>query len=111
MAHDLNAVRHISHNIGVMYLGHLVEIGPAPLVYGEPLHPYTQALISAIPAADPNAAGMMNRIILTGEVPSPIDVPSGCPFCTRCKYCTDKCRERMPELKDVGGRKVACVLY
>lgn len=111
VAHDLNAVRHISHNIGVMYLGHLVEIGPAPLVYGEPLHPYTQALISAIPAADPDAAGMMNRIILTGEVPSPIDVPSGCPFCTRCKYCTDKCRERMPGLKDVGGRKVACVRY
>lgn len=111
IAHDLTAVRHISHNIGVMYLGHMVELGPADLVYGNPLHPYTKALISSIPVASPNAAGMMNRVILKGEVPSPIDVPSGCPFSTRCEYCTAKCKEHVPELKDVDGRKVACVLY
>lgn len=111
IAHDLTAVRHISHNIGVMYLGHMVEIGPADQVYGNPLHPYTKALISSIPVASPNASGMMNRVILKGEVPSPIDVPSGCPFSTRCQYCTAKCKEHMPELKDVDGRKVACVLY
>lgn len=111
IAHDLTAVRHISHNIGVMYLGHMVELGPADLVYGEPLHPYTKALISSIPVASPNASGMMNRVILKGEVPSPIDVPSGCPFSTRCQYCTAKCKEHVPELKDVDGRKVACVLY
>ena len=111
IAHDLTAVRHISHNIGVMYLGHMVELGPADLVYGNPLHPYTKALISSIPVASPNASGMMNRVILKGEVPSPIDVPSGCPFSTRCQYCTAKCKEHVPELKDVDGRKVACVLY
>ena len=111
VAHDLNAVRHISHNIGVMYLGQMVEIGPADKVYGSPMHPYTKALISSIPVADPNASGMMNRIILEGEVPSPMDVPKGCPFSTRCKYCTNKCREKVPELTEVDGRKVACTLY
>ena len=111
VAHDLNAVRHISHNIGVMYLGQMVEIGPADKVYGSPMHPYTKALISSIPVADPNASGMMNRIILEGEVPSPMDVPRGCPFSTRCKYCTNKCREKVPELTEVDGRKVACTLY
>lgn len=111
IAHDLTAVRHISHNIGVMYLGHMVEIGPADQVYGNPLHPYTKALIASIPVASPNAAGMMNRVILKGEVPSPIDVPSGCPFSTRCQYCTAKCKEHVPELRNVDGRKVACVLF
>ncbi len=111
VAHNLNAVRHISHNIGVMYLGRLVEIGPAAKIYSEPLHPYTKALISSIPAADPNSAGMMDRVLLEGEVPSPINVPAGCPFSTRCKYCTEKCRERMPELAEADGRKVACVLF
>ncbi len=110
VAHDLNAVRHISHDIGVMYLGHLVETGPADEIYERPLHPYTQALISSIPVADPGAQGMMNRKILQGEVPSPIHVPSGCPFHTRCRYCTEECRTRKPELADVGGRKVACHL-
>ena len=111
VAHDLNAVRHISHNIGVMYLGQMVEIGPADKVYGNPLHPYTQALISSIPVADPNASGMMNRIILQGEVPNPMNVPKGCPFGTRCKYCTEKCREKVPALTEADGRKVACTLY
>ena len=111
IAHDLTAVRHISHNIGVMYLGHMVEIGPADQVYGNPLHPYTKALIASIPVASPNAAGMMNRVILKGEVPSHIDVPSGCPFSTRFQYCTAKCKEHVPELRNVDGRKVACVLY
>lgn len=111
VAHDLNAVRHISHTIGVMYLGHLVEIGPASQVYTEPLHPYTQALISSIPVADPDHIGLENRILLEGEVPSPIQVPAGCPFSTRCRYCTQKCKEAVPPLKDVGGRQVACTLY
>lgn len=111
VAHDLNAVRHISHNIGVMYLGHLVEIGPAAEVYQNPKHPYTKALISSIPVADPDYTGLGKRIILEGEVPSPIHVPKGCPFSTRCKYCTEKCREQMPELKTVGEEQVACTLY
>ena len=111
MAHDLNAVRHISHNIGVMYLGHLVEIGPAAEVYQNPKHPYTKALISSIPVADPDYTGLGKRIILEGEVPSPIHVPKGCPFSTRCKYCTEKCKEQMPELRTVGAEQVACTLY
>lgn len=111
VAHDLNAVRHISHNIGVMYLGHLVEIGPAAEVYQNPKHPYTKALISSIPVADPDYTGLGKRIILEGEVPSPIHVPKGCPFSTRCKYCTEKCREQMPELRNVGEEQVACTLY
>ncbi len=111
VAHDLNAVRHISHNIGVMYLGHLVEIGPAAEVYQNPKHPYTKALISSIPVADPDYTGLGKRIILEGEVPSPIHVPKGCPFSTRCKYCTEKCREQMPELRTVGEEQVACTLY
>ena len=111
VAHDLNAVRHISHNIGVMYLGHLVEIGPAAEVYQNPKHPYTKALISSIPVADPDYTGLGKRIILEGEVPSPIHVPKGCPFSTRCKYCTEKCKGQMPELKTVGEEQVACTLY
>lgn len=111
VAHDLNAVRHISHNIGVMYLGHLVEIGPAAEVYQNPKHPYTKALISSIPVADPDYTGLGKRIILEGEVPSPIHVPNGCPFSTRCKYCTEKCREQMPALRTVGEEQVACTLY
>ena len=111
VAHDLNAVRHISHNIGVMYLGHLVEIGPAAEVYQNPKHPYTKALISSIPVADPDYTGLGKRIILEGEVPSPIHVPNGCPFSTRCKYCTEKCREQMPELRTVGEEQVARTLY
>ena len=111
VAHDLNAVRHISHNIGVMYLGHLVEIGPAAEVYQNPKHPYTKALISSIPVADPEYTGLGKRIILEGEVPSPIHVPKGCPFSTRCKYCTEKCKEQMPELRTVGEEQVACTLY
>lgn len=110
VAHDLNAVRHISHEIGVMYLGHLVEIGPADEIYERPLHPYTQALMASIPVADPNAQGMMNRKLLQGEVPSPIHVPQGCPFHTRCQYCTEKCKKEKPVLRGVGGRKVACHL-
>lgn len=111
VAHDLGAVRHISHRIGVMYLGRLVEIGDADAVYAHPVHPYTQALISAIPVPDPNAQGMMNRIVLEGEIPSPINAPKGCPFSTRCKHCTDRCREAMPPMTEVDGRQVACWLY
>lgn len=111
VAHDLNAVRNISHDIGVMYLGHLVEIGPSDEIYSHPLHPYTQALMASIPVADPNAQGMMNRKILQGEVPSPIHVPTGCPFHTRCPHCTENCKKNKPGLADVGGRKVACFLH
>lgn len=108
IAHDLNAVRHISHDIGVMYLGHMVEMGSADEIYDHPMHPYTQALMSAIPVADPNAQGMMKRQLLQGEVPSPIHVPKGCPFHTRCQYCMAKCKEEKPEMKTAAGRKVAC---
>ena len=111
IAHDLAIVKHISDRIGVMYLGHLVEIGPAAEVYQNPKHPYTKALISSIPVADPDYTGLGKRIILEGEVPSPIHVPNGCPFSTRCKYCTEKCREQMPELRTVGEEQVACTLY
>ena len=111
IAHDLAVVKHISDRIGVLYLGHLVEIGPAAEVYQNPKHPYTKALISSIPVADPDYTGLGKRIILEGEVPSPIHVPNGCPFSTRCKYCTEKCREQMPELRTVGEEQVACTLY
>lgn len=108
IAHDLEMVHHISHKIGVMYLGNMVEFGDSDDVYKSPLHPYTQALISASPVPDPVQAKEKKRIILEGEVPSPINPPKGCPFCPRCKYATDKCRTEKPAMKEVQGRMVAC---
>lgn len=111
IAHDLEMVYHISHKIGVMYLGNMVEYGSSDDVYKTPLHPYTKALISASPIADPNQAKEKKRIILQGEVPSPIDPPAGCPFAGRCRYATEQCKTTKPKTYDYEGRKVACNIY
>ncbi len=111
IAHDLEMVHHISHKIGVMYLGNMVEYGTSDEVYKHPLHPYTKALISASPVADPKMAKEKQRIILEGEVPSPINLPKGCPFAARCRYASEKCMSTQPQTYDVEGRKVACFLY
>ncbi len=111
IAHDLTMVKHISHKIGVMYLGHLVEFGDAGEVYREPLHPYTKALMSAAPIADPVLSQKSARIQLTGEVPSPIDSPKGCPFSSRCPECRPECSLQPPVMARAGNRKVACYKY
>ena len=109
IAHDLLVVRHISDRIAVMYLGHLVELADADAIYTHPLHPYTKALMSAVPVPDPEVARANKRIPLIGEIPSPLNAPSGCPFHTRCLYATDACKEAMPELREIEtGRFVAC---
>lgn len=109
IAHDLDIVRYISDRIAVMYLGHLVELGTSDEVYNNALHPYSQALLSAVPIPDPELEKEKNRIILQGDVPSPIDLPHGCPFAGRCMYVCDKCREERPELREVRpGHFVAC---
>ena len=110
IAHDLAVVRHISHRVAVMYLGNIVEVGPAERIYNEPAHPYTQALLSAIPDASPYRE-KKERILLKGELPDPGNPPSGCPFQTRCAYVMDICKERMPEMTPIdGGGEVACHL-
>ncbi len=111
IAHDLSMVRHISDRIGVMYLGHMMEIGPANDVFYRPLHPYTIALLSAIPISDPDIAKAKNRIILEGEIPSPINPPAGCPFASRCSKATERCSKQTPEPIQVGDRLVTCFLY
>jgi len=111
IAHDLSMVKYISDEIGVMYLGHLMELGPSNDVYYRPLHPYTQALLSAIPVPDPDTAKSKSRIVLEGEIPSPINPPKGCPFSTRCSRATDRCRNEVPEPCKVGERTVWCFLY
>ena len=111
IAHDLSMVKHISDKIGVMYLGHMVEMGKSEDVYHRPLHPYTTALLSAIPIPDPDVAKAKSRILLEGEIPSPINPPAGCPFSTRCPKATERCRQEMPQPIEVGGRIVACHLY
>ena len=111
IAHDLGLVKHISHKIGVMYLGHLVEFGDADEIYNHPLHPYTKALMSAAPIPDPKRARATKRIILDGEIPSPMDVPLGCPFATRCPECMEGCMTGTPNMTNVDGRKVACIKY
>lgn len=109
MAHDLSMVEYISDRIGVMYLGHLVEEGTADEVYGSPLHPYTKALLSAIPVPDPDAAEKRKRIHLAGELPTQINPPPGCPFKGRCPIATEECGKARPELKDYNGHKAACI--
>lgn len=110
-AHDLSMVYHISDRIGVMYLGTMVEIGTSEEVFRTPVHPYTQALISAVPIADPETARKSERILIEEELPSPMNVPKGCRFCTRCPKATEKCRQEMPVLKEVSeGHMVACHL-
>ena len=112
IAHDLSMVKHISDRIGVMYLGKMVEIGNSDEVYGHPMHPYTKALLSAIPIPDPEEAALRKRIMLLGEIPSPIDPPPGCRFKGRCKYAKTICSEVDPELKNLGSDHfVACHLY
>ena len=109
IAHDLLVVRHISDRIAVMYLGKIVEIGDADEVYEHPIHPYTESLLSAVPIPDPVIAKQSQRIVLTGDVPSPMNMPTGCPFRTRCRYATDKCAQECPTLQDKGnGHMVAC---
>lgn len=111
IAHDLSMVKHISNRVGVMYLGNLVEVATNKELYNKPTHPYTQALLSAIPIPDPDIAEASKRVILTGDVPSPINPPSGCKFRTRCQYVKPICSEEVPKLKDIGGEHfVACHL-
>ena len=107
ISHDLSVVRHVSDRVAVMYLGSVVEIADKQDLYGAPLHPYTRALLSAIPIPDANRK--RNRIILEGDVPSAYNPPSGCKFHTRCPYATDRCRDEVPALRDMGdGHGVAC---
>lgn len=112
VAHDLSMVRHISDRIGVMYLGKIVEIAESEELYENPLHPYTKGLISYIPIADPIEARKSEIEIIKGDLPSPINIPSGCRFHTRCPYATEKCRQVEPEMKEISdNHQVACHLY
>lgn len=109
IAHDLLVVQHISDRIAVMYLGHMMEMADADELMNNPIHPYTESLLSAVPIPDPETARKSKRIVLEGDVPSPLHMPSGCPFRTRCKYATEQCAVACPELADRGdGHLVAC---
>lgn len=109
IAHDLLVVHHISDRIAVMYLGKMMELADADELNENPLHPYTLSLLSAVPIPDPETARKSKRIVLEGDVPSPLNMPTGCPFRTRCRYATDQCAQEMPKLTDRGnGHFVAC---
>ena len=109
IAHDLLVVRHISDRIAVMYLGKMVELAEANEIYNHPLHPYSQSLLSAVPVPDPKIARANQRIALSGDIPSPLNAPSGCPFRTRCRYATEACAQSMPPFEEVApGHFVAC---
>ena len=110
ISHDLSVIKHVSDRIAIMYLGHVVELCAADQIYENPMHPYTKALLSAIPPESPFQK--KERIVLHGEIPSPIGDQVGCPLAGRCPYCTDRCKTELPELKDRGDRhQVACFLY
>ena len=109
ISHDLSVIEHLCTRIAIMYLGNIVEIANRDELFNNPLHPYTKALLSAVPIPDPTIR--RKRIILTGEMPNPADPPSGCKFHTRCQYVTDKCKEIDPEFKEISkGHSVACHL-
>ena len=111
IAHDISVVRHISNRIGVMYLGQLVELGESYELCSHPIHPYTQTLLSAVPLPDPVKSRARQRILLEGDIPSPLDPPSGCRFHTRCPYATERCSAEQPKLKEYGpGHFAACHL-
>lgn len=111
IAHDLSMVRYVSDRMAVMYLGSIVEVGPADAVYFEPKHPYTQVLVASNPEPDPNSERDRNSTSIQGEIPSPINVPEGCRFAERCPKVMDMCRQRTPELKPVDDRLIACHLF
>lgn len=111
IAHDISVVRHISNRVGVMYLGNLVELTDSFELYRNPLHPYTKTLMSAVPIPDPDVTRARERLILQGELPSPINPPSGCKFHTRCPFATDRCKEEAPEFREYeSGHFAACHL-
>ena len=112
IAHDLSMVRYVSDDIGVMYLGQLVETSTSEELYSHPLHPYTKGLMDSVPVADPKLARQKEKSSIEGDIPSPINPPSGCRFHTRCPYATEACSAQMPDMKEAApGHWVACHLY
>jgi len=108
VSHDLGIVEHVADDVAVMYVGKLVESASTDELYSKPLHPYTEALLSAVPDPDPASRGKRSRIMLRGEIADPSNVPPGCPFSPRCGYAEERCRTEVPQLREIGGRQVAC---